>query len=179
MLYNDVLLADDDGSEVSIGEVGEIWLRGGHVFHSYWNRPEATLEVFSPNGWLKTGDLGKRDTDGFYYIIGRKKDMIISGGENVYPLEVEHQLRQHPAVIDAAVVGVPDEKWGEAVSAAVILAAGCGVTKEELIEYCSASIARYKVPKRILFMVELPKTAVGKIDKSRLIVDMVQYGNEA
>ncbi|NRF90971.1 long-chain fatty acid--CoA ligase [Paenibacillus frigoriresistens] len=179
MLYNDVLLADDDGSEVSIGEVGEIWLRGGHMFHSYWNRPEATLEVFSSNGWLKTGDLGKRDTDGFYYIIGRKKDMIISGGENVYPLEVEHQLRQHPAVSDAAVVGVPDEKWGEAVSAAVVLTAGCSVTKEELIKYCSASIGRYKVPKRILFMVELPKTAVGKIDKSRLIGDMVQYGNEA
>ncbi|NOV00404.1 acyl-CoA synthetase [Paenibacillus planticolens] len=179
MLYNDVLLADDEGCEVATGEVGEVWLRGGHVFHSYWNRPEATAEVLRPDGWLKTGDLGKRDTEGYYYIIGRKKDMIISGGENVYPLEVEHHLRQHPAISDAAVVGVPDEKWGEAVSAAVVLEEGCSLTQDELIAYCSAAIGRYKVPKRVLFMGDLPKTAVGKIDKSRIIATMLQCGNEA
>ncbi|MFC0211426.1 class I adenylate-forming enzyme family protein [Paenibacillus chartarius] len=174
MLYNEVRLADDQGREVPVGEVGEIWLRGGHLFHSYWNRPDETQEAMHEEGWLKTGDLGRRDTDGCYYIVGRKKDMIITGGENVYPLEVEHRLRQHPAVADAAVVGVPDPKWGEAVSAAVALLPGAKVTEEELKAYCAQSLGKYKVPKRFLFLEKLPATPVGKIDKKQIVAFMLQ-----
>jgi fatty-acyl-CoA synthase len=173
MLYNEVKLADEHGCEVPVGEVGEIWLRGGHVFHSYWNRPDATAEALR-DGWLRTGDLGRRDEDGYYYIVGRKKDMIITGGENVYPLEVEHLLRQHPDVSDAAVVGVPDDKWGEAVCAAIVKVEGASLSAEELKVYCSALIGKYKIPKRFAFMEELPKTAVGKIDKNRIAAIMLQ-----
>uniref|UniRef100_UPI00036A20A8 acyl-CoA synthetase n=1 Tax=Effusibacillus pohliae TaxID=232270 RepID=UPI00036A20A8 len=168
MFHNWIRLVDEHGRDVVDGQEGEVWIAGPHVFSGYWNQPEVTARTFC-DGWLRTGDVGRRDKDGFYYIVGRKKDMIITGGENVYPLEVEHVLQSHPAVSEAAVVGLPDEKWGEAVTAVVVLTPGSHVTVEELKAYCSGKLAGYKIPKRFLFAGELPKTAVGKIDKKQLV----------
>ncbi|WP_309274258.1 AMP-binding protein [Paenibacillus sp.] len=168
MLFNDVRLIGDDEDIEEAEAVGELALRGKHLFHSYWNNEEATAEVLK-DGWFLTGDLAKRDKDGYYYIVGRKKDMIITGGENVYPLEVEHLLEQHPEVSVAAIVGVEHPKWGEIVAAAIVPRYGCLPSAEELQAYCAHSIAKYKVPKLIRLIDELPKTAVGKLDKKRLI----------
>jgi fatty-acyl-CoA synthase len=167
MFYNQIKLAGDDGEEVRPGDVGEILIQGGHVFDHYWNNPEATAETIV-NGWLHTGDLGTRDSDGDYYIMGRKKDMIITGGENVYPLEVEHLISQHPAVKETAVFGLPDHKWGEMVTAVIVLREGMTLTENELKEHCSGKLGRYKVPKKIVIVDELPKTPVGKIDKKEM-----------
>ncbi|OPA80613.1 long-chain fatty acid--CoA ligase [Paenibacillus selenitireducens] len=149
-------------------EVGEVVLYGKHLFQQYWKQPEATQEVLK-NGWFYTGDLGKRDEEGFYYIVGRKKDMIITGGENVYPQEVEKLIESHPYVREAAVIGVPDTKWGEVIAAVVVLQPLGELTAEELKAYCSCRIAKYKIPKRFRFISELPKTAVGKCDKKALV----------
>ncbi|MGG3838029.1 AMP-binding protein [Paenibacillus thiaminolyticus] len=153
------------GSEPN--QVGELALRGGHLFSHYWNNPEATSEALR-EGWFVTGDLASRDKDGYYYIVGRKKDMIITGGENVYPLEVEQTLESCPGVKEAAVVGLADEKWGEVVAAVVAVDGGAAVTEADLAAFCSARIGKYKVPKRFLFVRELPTTAVGKLDKKRM-----------
>ncbi|MCR8644165.1 long-chain fatty acid--CoA ligase [Paenibacillus sp. N1-5-1-14] len=168
MLFGDVRLVDDKGSNVSIGEIGELVLKGGHLFESYWRQPDLTRHV-KRDGWFYTGDLCRQDEDGDYYIVGRKKDMIITGGENVYPLEVEQFLHRHPDIEDAAVVGVPDAKWGEIVAALVVLKEGITLTEEELRQYCSQAIAKYKVPKYIRFVEHLPKTTVGKLDKKRIV----------
>jgi fatty-acyl-CoA synthase len=167
MFYNRIKLAGDDGNEIRPGDVGEILIQGGHVFDHYWNNSQATAETIV-NGWLKTGDLGTRDADGDYYIMGRKKDMIITGGENVYPLEVEHLISQHPAVKEIAVFGLPDHKWGEMVTAVIVLREGMTLDENELIEYCSKKLGRYKVPKKTIIVDELPKTPVGKIDKKEM-----------
>ncbi|CAM2865883.1 long-chain fatty acid--CoA ligase [Paenibacillus sediminis] len=170
MMLNDIKIVNNHGETAVVGEVGEILLKGGHLFHSYWNLPKETEEAFSDR-WFHTGDLGRRDDEGFFYIMGRKKDMIITGGENVYPLEVEHLLQQHPYIEEAAVVGIPDEKWGEQVIAVLVLKSGAHLDEETLKQYCAASIGKYKIPKRFVFAEELPKTAVGKIDKIRIIHD--------
>jgi fatty-acyl-CoA synthase len=170
MMLNDIKISNAQGETAAAEEVGEIMLRGGHLFHSYWNLPQATEEAFT-DGWFHTGDLGRRDQEGYYYIMGRKKDMIITGGENVYPIEVEHLLQQHSDVEEAAVVGIPDEKWGELVTAVLVLKDGCKLDEESLKQYCRASIGKYKVPKRFVAVEELPKTAVGKIDKNRIVSD--------
>jgi fatty-acyl-CoA synthase len=175
MMLNDIKISNVVGETAAAEEVGEIMLRGGHLFHSYWNLPLATEEAFT-DGWFHTGDLGRRDQEGYYYIMGRKKDMIITGGENVYPIEVEHLLQQHSDVEEAAVVGIPHEKWGELVTAVLVLKHGCKLDEESLKHYCRASIARYKVPKRFVAVEELPKTAVGKIDKNRIISIYSHYG---
>ncbi|WP_163853556.1 class I adenylate-forming enzyme family protein [Paenibacillus elgii] len=167
MMLVQVKIVSDNGCEAAVGDVGEIWLRGKHVFQCYWNQPETTQSAFV-DGWLRTGDLGRRDQDGFYYIVGRKTDMIITGGENVYPVEVEQLMLEHPAVKEAAVVGIPDPKWGESVVAAVALHPDHGLTDEELRSYCIGKIGKYKIPKRFLFLQELPKTHVGKVDKKRI-----------
>ncbi|WP_442603456.1 class I adenylate-forming enzyme family protein [Paenibacillus sp. KN14-4R] len=167
MLFGDVKIVDEHGAEVQMGEVGELVLKGGHLFEAYWNQPELTKKV-KRDGWFYTGDLSRQDNDGDYFIVGRKKDMIITGGENVYPLEVEQLLYKNPAVEDAAVVGVPDEKWGEIVAAVVVLKQGFDMSEEELRNYCSLAIAKYKVPKKIRILEELPKTTVGKLDKKRI-----------
>jgi fatty-acyl-CoA synthase len=167
MFYNQIKLAGDDGNEVRTGDVGEILIQGGHVFDHYWNNPQATAETIV-NGWLNTGDLATRDADGDYYIMGRKKDMIITGGENVYPLEVEHLISQHPAVKETAVFGLPDHKWGEMVTAVIVLREGMTLDENELIEYCSRKLGRYKIPKKTIIVDELPKTPVGKIDKKEM-----------
>lgn len=164
---NQVKLLDDDGGEVPLGEVGELCVRGPLVMSGYWNKPEETARAMR-HGWLYTGDLARADADGFLYIVDRSKDMIISGGFNVYPREVEDVLTQHPGVAAAAVIGVPDEKWGEAVKALVVLRAGAGVTAEELIALVRKGKGAVQAPKSIDFVDSLPVTGLGKPDKKAI-----------
>lgn len=154
--FVDVRLSADD----------ELQVRGPNVFPGYWRNPEATAETFTADGWLRTGDVAERDAEGFYRIRGRLKDMFISGGENVYPAEVESVLHEHPGVADAAVVGVPDERWGE-VGVAFVVAEDA--TEEELLDWCRARIARFKVPKSFRFVAEIPRNGLGKIQKDELL----------
>jgi acyl-CoA synthetase (AMP-forming)/AMP-acid ligase II len=159
----------DDGSEVASDEkeVGEIIVKGDIVTRGYWNRPDETQKAIR-DGWLHTGDMAVIDPEGYVNIVDRKKDMIITGGENVYSVEVENNLYTHPAVLEAAVIGVPDAKWGEAVKAFVVLKPGKNATEDEIIKHCKERIARYKAPKSVEFISELPKTGSGKIFKKGL-----------
>jgi fatty-acyl-CoA synthase len=168
MMFTEARAARPDGTEAPAGDVGELWLRGPHVSNGYWNNPEATAAALDAEGWFHTGDLARRDEEGFYYIAGRQKDMLISGGVNVYPAEIEAELLLHPAVQDAAVVGVPDDTWGEVGAACVVLRKPGSVTGEELAEFLSATLAKYKVPRRWLFLDSLPRTAYGKVIKGEL-----------
>lgn len=165
MIFNDIKIMKEDGTIADVNEVGELILRGYHAFEYYWNKPKETAEVIK-DGWVHTGDLVKQDEDGYVYIVGRKKDMIITGGENVYPLEIEHWLEAHDLIDEAAVVGLPDEKWGEIVTGFVSLKGE--LSEEELKVYCNKKLTRYKVPKKFFILPELPKTHVGKIDKATL-----------
>ncbi len=160
-------LLDDDGNEVAEGEVGEICVRGPLVMQGYWNKPEETALAFR-HGWLYTGDMARRDADGYLYIVDRSKDMIISGGFNVYPREIEDVLSLHPAVSSAAVVGVPDAKWGEAVRALVVLRAGASVAVEELMALVRDKKGAVYTPKAIDFVETLPVTGLGKLDKKAI-----------
>jgi fatty-acyl-CoA synthase len=162
-----VALLDADGAPVPAGEAGELCVRGGGVMEEYWQRPELTAETFA-HGWLHTGDIARADDRGYLYIVDRAKDMIITGGFNVYPREVEDALTAHPAVLAAAVYGTPDEKWGEAVNAAVVLRAGAGVTAAELIAHVKELKGSVQAPKSVQVLTELPMTAVGKVDKKAL-----------
>ncbi|MBU1740240.1 MAG: long-chain-fatty-acid--CoA ligase [Proteobacteria bacterium] len=164
-----VRLVDDQGLEVPADgrSVGEIWVQGPTVFSHYWQNEAATAEAFE-DGWFKTGDLAVRDAQGYLTIVDRKKDVIITGGENVYTTEVENVLYRHPAVLEAAVIGVPDDKWGEAVVGCVALKEGRGASAEELIAFCRRELAGFKTPKRIVFLDELPKTGSGKLYKQGL-----------
>jgi fatty-acyl-CoA synthase len=164
--FTDVRVVDGDGRDVAPGEPGEVILHGPNVMTGYWDKPEATAAVLSEDGWLRTGDIAIADEDGFLYIRDRIKDVIISGGENIYPAEVEDVLHQHPAVTDCAVIGVPDEKWGEVGRAVVV--AGTGVDPAELMAFLDGRIARYKIPKSVVFTETLPRTASGKLLKSAL-----------
>lgn len=168
MMFNEIKILNPEGGEVRVGEVGELLLRGHHTFEFYWNNEESTNEALV-NGWLHTGDLVKQDDEGFVYIVGRKKDMIITGGENVYPLEIEHWLQSHEGINEVAVVGLPDEKWGEVVTAFVSLKKGVTLTIEDLGDYCGKKLTRYKIPKHFHIIDELPKTFVGKINKQALL----------
>ncbi|HEY6380145.1 MAG TPA: long-chain fatty acid--CoA ligase [Candidatus Dormibacteraeota bacterium] len=165
--FTDVKLFDDDDEEVAIGERGEVCVRGPNVMKGYWNRPDATAEVIR-NGWFHTGDIGRRDADGFFYIVDRKKDMIISGGENVYPAEVEDCLYAHPDVAEVAVIGVPDAKWGETVRAIVVAKPGTAPTAEQIVEFCQGRLARYKQPQTVVFTDVLPRNPAGKVLKFEL-----------
>ncbi|MEA3301455.1 MAG: long-chain-fatty-acid--CoA ligase [Pseudomonadota bacterium] len=160
-------ILDDDGNECPVGVAGEIVARSGAMFRGYWNNSVATVETLR-NGWVHTGDMGRIDEDGFLYLVDRKKDMIISGGENIYSREVEEALLQHPAVSEAAVIGVPDPKWGENVCAVLVLKAGASVSGEEIIRHCQSLIASYKKPKVVHLVPELPKLVTGKINKMAL-----------
>ena len=142
-------------------------MRGPNVFPGYWRNEEATANAFR-DGWLLTGDMAERDDEGNYRIRGRLKDMVVSGGENVYPAEIEAVLHDHPAVADVAVVGVADEKWGEVCAAFIVVASP--VSEDELREHCLAQLARFKVPKSFTFIDELPRNSMGKIQKSELKV---------
>ncbi|MGD8190091.1 long-chain-fatty-acid--CoA ligase [Brevibacillus ginsengisoli] len=155
------------GEDVRIGEVGEIIARGPNVMKGYWNRPEETAAAFQ-NGWLYTGDMAVVDEENFFYVVDRKKDMIVTGAENVYSVEVENVVYTHPVVLEAAVIGIPDPKWGEAVHAVVVLKKDQQVAEEELIEHCRHYLAKYKVPKSVEFVAELPKSGAGKILKRHL-----------
>jgi long-chain acyl-CoA synthetase len=167
-------LVDDDGADVAQGEVGEIVIRGANVMKGYWNQPEATAEAIK-DGWLHTGDVGRADEDGYFSIVDRKKELIIRGGYNVYPREIEEVLYEHPAVQEAAVVGVPDEKMGEEVGAAVVLKPGRECDAAALRDYVKTEVAAYKYPRRIWFVDALPKGATGKILKREIEVpDTVQ-----
>jgi fatty-acyl-CoA synthase len=163
-----IALLDDDDREVGIGEVGEICVQGTLLMSGYLHQPEQTAEAMR-NGWLHTGDLGRRESDGLYYIVGRKKDMIISGGFNVYPREVEDTLTQHPAVSAAAVFGVPHPKWGEAVTAAVVLHAAKQAAAADLIDFVRQHKGPVCAPKTLVFIDAIPLTALGKPDKKALV----------
>ncbi|MBB4155089.1 acyl-CoA synthetase (AMP-forming)/AMP-acid ligase II [Sphingomonas jinjuensis] len=162
-----VRIADDQGAPLPDGEPGEMLLRTPTAMRGYWNQSAATIDTLR-DGWLRTGDLGYRDSDGFLYLVDRKKDMVVSGGENIYSREVENALTEHPAVKEAAVIGVPDPKWGEAVRAVVVLREGNTVTAEDLIGHVRARIASYKKPRDVVFIDVLPKMANGKIDKKTI-----------
>jgi fatty-acyl-CoA synthase len=156
--------------DVRLGDESELQVQGPNVFAGYWRNEAATKEAFTDDGWLRTGDIAERDDEGFYRIKGRLKDMYISGGENVYPAEVEHVLHEHPSVADAAVVGVPDERWGECGVAFVV---ADGVTEEELLAWCGERLAKFKVPAEVRFVEEIPRNSLGKIQKQRLGAGMV------
>ena len=159
--------------EVRLSPEGELQVRGANVFAGYWRNPEATAAAFE-DGWLRTGDVAEEDAEGNYRIRGRLKDMYISGGENVYPAEVEGVLHEHAAVADAAVVGVPDERWGESGIAFVVLGPGAETTEGELRDWCRERLARYKVPREVRFMAELPRSAMNKVVKDELTASLEQ-----
>jgi long-chain acyl-CoA synthetase len=155
-------------ADVPVGEVGEIWTRSAQNMKGYWNQPEATAATIDADGWLRTGDAGYLDADGYLYIHDRVKDMIVSGGENVYPAEIENVLMAHPAVADVAVVGVPDERWGETGKAIVVKVEGAEVTPEELIDFCRQRLAKFKCPTSVEFTDALPRNPSGKVLKKDL-----------
>ncbi|UFJ42548.1 AMP-binding protein [Brevibacillus humidisoli] len=167
MWFNQVKLVTENGRDAEPGETGELLIAGPHLFSGYWRQPEATGEVWV-DGWLRTGDLARRDEQGDYFIVGRKKEMIISGGENVYPQEVEQRLLEHPDVQEAVVVGMPDEKWGERVTAVIVPSAADLLTADQVQTFCAAKLGGYKVPKQVVFVDKLPQTGVGKLDKKRI-----------
>jgi fatty-acyl-CoA synthase len=190
--FTEVRVVRPDLTPASPGETGEIVVAGPNVMQGYWGQPEATAAAVltwegtvpsgghpwtadgpgTPRGaggtWLRSGDAGTTDADGYVFVVDRIKDMIISGGENIYPAEVENVLRDHPAVADCGVIGVPDARWGEVGRAVVVLRPGAGVTEEELLRFLDGKIARFKIPKSVRFTGELPRTGTGKILKKRL-----------
>ena len=161
-LCAEVQVVDEDDNRLKPGEIGEIVIRGKHVMMGYWKNPELTEEVLR-NGWHHSGDMGYMNEDRYLFIVDRKSDMIVTGGENVYPKETEEVLYEHPAVFECAVVSAPDEKWGERVQAVVVLKPERSVTEEELIKFCKEKLTGYKCPKGIEFWDELPKSPIQKI----------------
>ncbi|WP_075981836.1 o-succinylbenzoate--CoA ligase [Bacillus massilinigeriensis] len=168
-LYCEFMLVDTLGNQVGTGEVGELIVRGPNVMKEYWQNPEATKETIK-DGWLYTGDLAYTDEEGFVFIAGRKKEMIISGGENIYPLEVEQVIGKLDEVSECAVVGTPDNYWGEVPVAFVVLKDGHVLKEDDITEHCKRFLGKYKVPKRVQFLNELPKNATGKIQKTLLAI---------
>ncbi|MHA1796156.1 MAG: class I adenylate-forming enzyme family protein, partial [Promethearchaeota archaeon] len=170
------IMDPETGKELPIGEVGEICAKGPGVMQGYWNRPDKTNETII-DGWLHTGDLGKLDEEGYLYVVDRCKDMIVSGGENIYPKEIENVIYKLPEVKMCAVLGAPDPKWQERVCAYVVLKDGCKLTEDEIINYCKERLARYKAPKEVHFKEELPLSPQGKILK-RVLKEMLWEGRE-
>jgi fatty-acyl-CoA synthase len=162
--HAEIRVVDDEGRDTGPDVKGEVLLRAPNIMKGYWNRPEETAKAIK-DGWLYTGDIGKLDQDGFLYILDRKKDMIISGGENIYPAEIEDALLHHPKIADVGVIGFPHEKWGEAVKAVVVVKSGETLTQEELIEWCQGRIGKFKIPKSVIFVDAIPRTPTGKILK--------------
>ncbi len=160
-------IVDGDGRDVARGETGELVIWGPHVCAGYWRNPEATAKALR-DGWFHTGDMARQDNEGFYYLAGRYKDMIISGGENVYAAEVETAFLEHPAVGEAALIGQPDDKWGEVGVMVVVTRPGRTATEDELLAFCRQRLARYKVPKRVVFAAALPYSPYGKVMKAEL-----------
>ncbi len=158
-------ICDDHGEEVPDGEVGELWVKGPGVMVCYYNNPEASNDSIK-NGWLLTGDMARKDEDGFIWLVDRKKDVVISGGENIYPVQIEDHISAHPAVKDVAVIGLPDERLGEIAAAVVEAKPDAGLTEAELEEHCQA-LPRYKRPRKYIFA-PVPRNATGKIEKPKL-----------
>jgi len=166
-MHTEVRIANEDGSDTPLGEKGELWCRGPNITPGYWNRPYVSADSIK-DGWLKTGDAARMDEDGYYYIVDRWKDMYISGGENVYPAEVEEVLYQLPAIVEVAVIGVADDKWGEVGCAVVVHKESESLTETEILAHCSGKLARYKQPNSVVFIEALPRNATGKVLKHQL-----------
>jgi fatty-acyl-CoA synthase len=168
LMFTQTRIVDENGSEIPAGTVGELWLRGPHVSRGYWNNPQATSAALDAQGWFHTGDLARCDDEGFHYIAGRRKDMFISGGVNVYPAEIEGELLLHPDVQDAAIIGVPHDTWGEVGAAFVVMRPGRAPAADVLAHHLEERVARYKIPKTFLFVDSLPRTPYGKVIKADL-----------
>jgi len=164
----DVRIVDNGGEDVPNGTVGELWTRSAQNMLGYWHNPASTAATITQDGWLKTGDAGYLDDDGYIYLHDRVKDMIVSGGENIYPAEVENVLMAHEDVGDVAVIGIPDATWGEAVKAVVVAAAGASPSESDLIAFARERLAGYKLPKSIDFTTALPRNPSGKLLKRQL-----------
>jgi len=168
MFHTDIRVVDAQGRDAAADEVGEILIRGPHVIRAYWNNPQASADALR-DGWLHTGDLGRLDAEGYLTIVDRKKDMLISGGENIYPAEVESVLTALPQCAEVAVIGVPDPAWGEAVCAVVRLKDGQSLTLDEVVAHCSGKLGKYKIPKKLIVSAEpLPRNPTGKLLKRLL-----------
>ncbi len=167
VLHTETRVVDEHGNDVPPGTMGELWVRGPNVTPGYWQRPDANRTSFT-DGWLHTGDAARVDEEGFYYIVDRTKDMYISGGENVYPAEVENVLYRIPELAEAAIIGVPDERWGEVGKAIVVVKPGRTLTAQQVLDHCSENLARYKLPRYIEFVEALPRNATGKVHKPTL-----------
>ncbi len=178
MMLTEARLVDDRGIDIPEGQVGELLLRGPHVSQGYWKNPDATAASLDKDGWFHTSDLARCDGEGFFYIAGRKKDMIISGGVNVYPAEIEGELLLHPGVKDVAVIGVPDPTWGEVSVAFLVVGEGGNVSGEELSRFLAGRLARYKIPKQFISIEMLPRTPYGKVLKSELRKQYLQERTE-
>ena len=165
---NEAKIINAEGKEVSRGEQGEIMVRGDNVMRGYYKAPDITKKTLEPDGWLHTGDLGYMDEDGFVFVIGRIKELIIKGGENIAPKEIDETLYKHPAVLDAAAVGIPDKDYGEEIMACVTMKPGCKVTEEELVNHCLEHLGKFKTPKVFKLMDELPRGPSGKIQRLKL-----------
>ncbi|MCB1413410.1 MAG: long-chain fatty acid--CoA ligase [Xanthobacteraceae bacterium] len=172
LLHAEVKIVDPSGNAVKRGDIGEIWVRGPNITPGYWNRPDANAASFT-DGWLHTGDLAREDEEGFIYIVDRSKDMYISGGENVYPAEIEDVLSQHPAVRECAVIGIADERWGEVGLAIIGLKDATQQPEADILAYCRSHLAKFKCPARLVFVDVIPRNATGKLDKPTL---RAQYG---
>jgi fatty-acyl-CoA synthase len=168
MMFTEAKLVGSEGNQVATNEVGELCLRGPHVCRGYWNNPGATAQTLDTEGWFHTGDLARCDEDGFFYIAGRSKDMIISGGVNIYPAEIEKELLDHPAIAEVCVMGTADEKWGEVPVAFAALKPEASASELELIEFLRPKINKIKLPRQVIFMEGLPRNAYGKVLKRNL-----------
>ncbi len=166
--YFDVKIVDDNGNELGANEVGELWLKSPAVTPGYWRKPEETAKSIT-DGWFHTGDMVMKDNEGYFYVVDRKKNMFISGGENVYPAEIERFLLTHPAIKEAALIGVPDEKWGEVGKAFIVVNDGEKISSAEAAEYCKGKLAKYKTPKYFEIVQEIPKNDAGKTDRIKLL----------
>jgi fatty-acyl-CoA synthase len=167
VFHTDVKILNLDGKDCPRGDIGEVLIKGPNVIREYWRRPKESAETIV-DGWLKSGDMGYFDDEGYLFLVDRKKDMYISGGENVYPAEVEDVLMKNAKVADAGVIGIPDDKWGEVGMAVIVKKPGMDITEQELIDFCKNKLAKYKIPKKVVFTDALPRTATGKILKKTL-----------
>jgi acyl-CoA synthetase (AMP-forming)/AMP-acid ligase II len=174
---NSVMIIDGNGNEASRGTVGEIMIRGDNVMKGYYKAPDITAEVLEPDGWLHTGDLGFMDEDGFVFVTGRIKEIIIKGGENISPREIDEVLYKHPVVQDAAAVGIPDEHYGEEIMCCVVLKPSCTATERELRDHCLEHLGEFKTPKVIKLIDDLPKGPSGKIQRLKLREIMERKGS--
>ena len=167
-LYVRLRIIDENGADIARGETGELLIKGPTVTPGYWNREHQHDEFFTADGWFRTGDVARQDEEGYFYIVDRTKDMFISGGENVYPVEIENVIFELDGVLENAVIGVPDEKWGEIGRACVVLKPGSNLDESAVIDHCQDKLARYKVPKQVCFLDELPHNATGKVLKHEI-----------